>query len=75
MSAFFHSMLWLLVTANIVPSLPILVNLILEVICSSETSVLTRTTRRNNTEDGILRSHHRENLKSYKFVSVHIVTS
>jgi hypothetical protein len=32
---------------------------------SSETSVLTRATRRNNQEDTILHSHHRENLKSY----------
>jgi hypothetical protein len=32
---------------------------------SSETSVLTRATRRNNPEDTILRSHRRENLKSY----------
>jgi hypothetical protein len=32
---------------------------------SSETSVLTRVTRRNNPEDTILHSHRRENLKSY----------
>jgi hypothetical protein len=32
---------------------------------SSETSVLTRDTRRNNPEDTILHSHRRENLKSY----------
>jgi hypothetical protein len=32
---------------------------------SSETSVLTRATRRNNPEDTILHSHSRENLKSY----------
>jgi hypothetical protein len=32
---------------------------------SSETSVLTRTTRRNVPEDGIFHSHRRENLKSY----------
>jgi hypothetical protein len=32
---------------------------------SSETSVLTRATRRNNPEDTILHSHCRENLKSY----------
>jgi hypothetical protein len=31
----------------------------------SETSVLTRATRRNNPEDTILHSHRRENLKSY----------
>jgi hypothetical protein len=34
---------------------------------SSETSVLTRATRRNNSEDTILHSHRRENLKSYNF--------
>jgi hypothetical protein len=33
---------------------------------SSETSVLTRATQRNNPEDTILHSHRRENLKSYK---------
>jgi hypothetical protein len=32
---------------------------------SSETSVITRATRRNNPEDTILHSHRRENLKSY----------
>jgi hypothetical protein len=32
---------------------------------SSETSVLTRATRRNNPEDTILHSDRRENLKSY----------
>jgi hypothetical protein len=31
---------------------------------SSETSILTRATRRNNPEDTILHSHRRENLKS-----------
>jgi hypothetical protein len=33
---------------------------------SSETSVLTKATRRNNPEGTILHSHRRENLKSYK---------
>jgi hypothetical protein len=37
---------------------------------SSETSVLTRATRRNNPEDTILHSHRRENLKSYRGYSV-----
>jgi hypothetical protein len=36
---------------------------------SSETSVLTRTTRRNTPEDTFLHSHRRGNLKSYNEVS------
>jgi hypothetical protein len=35
-----------LVTANVVPSSPILVTLMMEALSSSETSVLTRATRR-----------------------------
>jgi hypothetical protein len=55
----------LLVTANVVPSSPILVTHMIEAIRSSETSVLTRATRRHIPEDGFLHSHRSENLKSY----------
>jgi hypothetical protein len=37
------------VTANVIPSSPILVTLMMEVLSSSETPVLTRATRRNIT--------------------------
>jgi hypothetical protein len=58
------SVFQLLVTAN-VPSSLNLFTLMMEAISCSETSVLTRSTRRHIQEDDILHSHRRENLKSY----------
>jgi hypothetical protein len=54
----------MLVMANIVPSSPILVTLIMEALSFSETCILTRITRRNILEDAILHNHCSENLKS-----------
>jgi hypothetical protein len=61
----------LLDRASVLPSSLILVTLMMEAISSSETSILTRTTRRNIPEDAVLYSHRLENLRSYKETLVH----
>jgi predicted hotdog family 3-hydroxylacyl-ACP dehydratase len=75
MLVFLRSVRRLLVTASVVPSSQILVTLMKEALSAAETSVLTRATWRNVSEDVILHSHRRENLKSYMvavFVSVEL---
>jgi hypothetical protein len=48
---FFASCVWLLVTANVVPSSQILVTVMMETLRSSETSIAIRATRRKIPED------------------------
>jgi hypothetical protein len=52
--AVISNVLWLLLTANIVSSSPILVTLMMQAIHSSKTLVNTRVTWHNIPEDGIM---------------------
>jgi hypothetical protein len=67
---FLHSVQLLLITANVLPSSPILVTLMMEALGFSETPVLTRAAR-HITEDGILHSHRHENFRSYMALYCH----
>jgi hypothetical protein len=56
----------LLVTANVVPSSPILVTLMMEGLPSSETSVLTTTTEPNIPDEAVLQFYQKESKRVYK---------
>jgi hypothetical protein len=60
---FLRSVRQLLVTANAVPSSPILVTLMMEALCSSKTPVFTRTTRHNMPEAGVFQVCYCTNLQ------------
>jgi hypothetical protein len=61
---FLYSVRRLLVSANVVPSSPILVIQIMEALGSFKISILTKATRHNSPEDGILHYRFRSNWPS-----------
>jgi hypothetical protein len=63
---FLRSMLRFLVTANVVPSSPIPVTLMMKALRSSETSVLTRPTQCNIPGNGIIENYSVKNLSLCK---------
>jgi hypothetical protein len=67
--AFLLSLVRLLVSANVCPGSPTLVILMMKAIRTSETSVITRATRRNILEDCIRHSRRRENLNTYTLLT------
>jgi hypothetical protein len=60
-----HSVLLLLVTANVFPSSSVLVTLMMDAIRSSETFILVGATWRNIPEDALLHSRCCEHVKFY----------
>jgi hypothetical protein len=69
-----NGVLWDVTPCGVVLSSPI-IGTLMEALSSSETSVLTRSKRRNIPEGAILHSHRRENLKSYKKYKYYILAS
>jgi hypothetical protein len=72
---FLRSMRRLLVTASVFPSSPILVTPMKEALSSSETSVLTRATRRNIPEDTIPQFSQLHPLVSMHYITISDVTN
>jgi hypothetical protein len=68
-------MLQFLVTANVIPSSLIICTLMMEAICSPETSVLTRATLYHIPEDDILHSHCQKILNLFSMMLTNYIDS